>query len=79
MLHFIGDSAKRIKWHTYIDNGVTKAKEVSTILGVMGIAQKMGMEFKDESLVTLVSSDRGEIYGIRRMKKLMSGVLIQNK
>ena len=70
MLHFIGDSAKRIKWHTYIDNGVTKAKEVSTILGVMGIAQKMGMEFKDESLVTLVSSDRGEIYGIPENEKI---------
>lgn len=64
MLHFVGDSAKRITWNSYRDKGVTRVKEVSTVLGAMGIAQKMGMELDDKALVTLVCSDKGDTYGI---------------
>ena len=64
MLYFIGDSAKRITWHSYCDNGVARVKEVSTVLGAMGIAQKMGMELNDKGLVTFVCSDKGDTYGI---------------
>ena len=64
MLHFVGDSAKRITWNSYRDKGVTRVKEVSTVLGAMGIAQKMGMELNDKGLVTFVCSDKGDTYGI---------------
>jgi len=70
MLHFIGDSAKRTRWNSYKENGVLRAKEEITILGAMGVAQKMGLEPDTGTLVSLVSSDRGEIYGIPAQEKI---------
>ncbi|NLP45182.1 MAG: AAA family ATPase [Peptococcaceae bacterium] len=70
MLYFIGDSAKRTRWNSYNENGVLRAKEEITILGAMGVAQKMGLEPDARTLVSLVSSDRGGIYGVPAQEKI---------
>jgi len=62
MLHFIGDSAKRTNWQSYSENGVLRAKEVTTVLGAMDIALKMGTTVDTaqyDNLLTFISSDKG--------------------
>jgi len=75
MLHFIGDSAKKITWQSYCEDGVTRAKEVSTILGAMGIAQKMGMELDEDTLITIVGTDRLDTYGIPADEKINEWII----
>ncbi|AHF08676.1 RyR domain-containing protein [Desulfitobacterium metallireducens] len=64
MLHYIGDSAKRIDRIAYTENGVNRVKEDIKILGAMGIAQKMGSEIDNSCLVSLTASNNGTTYGI---------------
>lgn len=64
MIHYIGDSARKISWHFYNENGIVRAKQAYEVLGAMAIAKKMGQEIDPKALVSFITEDQGHTLAI---------------
>ena len=64
MIHYIGDSAKKIERTTYYENGILKVRDSFELLGAVSIVERTGNDVDYTNIVSFISSNDGNIYSI---------------